>query len=234
MKKEIIIPTDLNEIPLKHYQEFMKVYNSGSDEFFISEKMVHIFCGIKMNEVVKIKSTDVFSIIASINEMFNQQPKFQQRFEMLGQEFGFIPDLENISLGEYVDLEKYILNIEDWHKAMAVMYRPIKEKDKDKYLIYDYNGSDEFADVMKLAPLGIVLGAQVFFWNLRNDLLKALVNYLARETKAMTSTQERNSASNGDGTTQSIHLQMEMLRDSIQLQEHPLKSALPFLHTSTN
>ena len=234
MKVEIIVPTSLNEIPLKHYQEFMKVYNSGSDETFIAEKMVQIFCGLKLADVINIKATDVFDVVESLNKLFNSVPKLENRFTLGNIEFGFIPNFEEITSGEYIDLENYITDIETMHKAMAVMYRPIVKKDKDKYDIIEYTGADEFAEAMKFAPLGIVLATHVFFWNLKSDLLKGIVTYLKNQTKKMSLAKGINSINSGDGTQLSINSQMEMLEDLTKLQEQGFLSALPFLHINHN
>lgn len=230
MKVEIIVPTSLNEIPLKHYQEFMKVYNSGSDETFIAEKMVQIFCGLKLADVINIKATDVFDVVESLNKLFNSVPKFENRFTLGGVEFGFIPNFEEITSGEYIDLENYITDIGTMHKAMAVMYRPIVAKDKEKYTIKEYTGAEEFAEAMKYAPLGIVLATNVFFWTLKTDLLKGIVTYLKEQTKKMSLANGINSINNGDGTQLSINSQMEMLEDLTKLQEQGFLNALPFLH----
>jgi hypothetical protein len=234
MKVEIIVPTSLNEIPLKNYQDFMKVYNSGSDEMFIAEKMVQIFCGLKLNEVINIRATDVFDIVGSLNTLFNSVPKFENRFTLGGIEFGFIPHFEGIKSGEYSDLENYIKDIATMHKAMAVMYRPIVTKDKDKYTIREYTGADEFAEAMKYAPLGIVLATNVFFWTLRSDLLNALITYLKREVNKMSLTSDTNSINSGDGTQLYINSQMEMLQSLMKSQEQDYLSVLPFLHTNHN
>lgn len=230
MKVEIIVPTSLNEIPLKNYQEFMKVYNSGSDETFIAEKMVQIFCGLKLADVINIKATDVFDVVESLNKLFNSIPKFDNRFTLGGVEFGFIPNFEEITSGEYIDLENYITDIDTMHKAMAVMYRPIVAKDKEKYTIKEYTGAEEFAEAMKYAPLGIVLATNVFFWTLKTDLLKGIVTYLKEQTKKMSLANGINSINNGDGTQLSINSQMEMLEDLTKLQEQGFLNALPFLH----
>lgn len=234
MKVEIITPTELNEIPLKHYQEFIKVYNSGSDETFIAEKMVQIFCGLKLSDVINIKATDVFSVVESLNKIFNKKPEFQNRFTLGNIEFGFIPNFDEISTGEYIDLENYIKDFDTMHKAMAVVYRPIIAKDKDKYSIAKYTGADEFAEAMKYAPLGITLAMNVFFWNLRNDLLKGLITFLGMETKKMNLTNDISSENSGDGMQQSINLQMEMLQSLTKSQEQDFLNPLPFLHTNLN
>ena len=67
------------------------------------------------------------------------------------------------------------------------MYRPVTHFQKGKYLIESYEGSSKYSEIMKQAPLSVVLGATVFFWNLTNELAKTIPNYLAKE---LTETQE--------------------------------------------
>ena len=63
MKLELLIPTSLSEIPLKHYQEFRKVAENSNDEEFISEKMIELFCGIELKDVIKIKASDISDMV---------------------------------------------------------------------------------------------------------------------------------------------------------------------------
>ena len=163
MKTEIVIPTSLSEIPLKSYQEFMKVVENSNDEEFIAQKTIEIFCSLRMKDVIKVKYSDVKDISIHLNEIFKTKPKFTPTFKIDKMEFGFIPNLEEMSFGEYIDLESNITNVQTFHKAMAVMYRPITKRIKDKYEIFEYKGSDEFSDIMKFAPLDVVMGATVFF-----------------------------------------------------------------------
>ena len=69
------------------------------------------------------------------------------------------------------------------HKAMAVLFRPIKQKQRDKYLIEDYEGSHKYSESMKEMPLDVVMGAMVFFYNLTNVLLKSIPSYLEKEAR---------------------------------------------------
>jgi len=67
MKLELVIPTSLSEIPLMHYQKYMVVAsNKDNSELFISQKMIEIFCGIELKNVVNIKLSDVidFSLMS--------------------------------------------------------------------------------------------------------------------------------------------------------------------------
>jgi hypothetical protein len=235
MKTEIVIPTSLSEIPLKSYQEFMKVVEKSNDEEFIGQKTIEIFCGLKMKDVVKVKWSDVKSLTLHLNEIFKAKPKFQATFKIENTEFGFIPNLEDMTFGEYIDLESNISSVETFHKAMAVMYRPITKKVKDRYEIFEYTGTDEFSDVMKFASLDVVLGATVFFSTLGSDLvqhtLTSLETEIQKNPKIMTLAKERNLINDGDGTIQSMRFLKETLQSLMKLPEWELESVLPTLLT---
>jgi hypothetical protein len=235
MKTEIVIPTSLSEIPLKSYQEFMKVVEKSNDEEFIGQKTIEIFCGLKMKDVVKVKWSDVKSLTLHLNEIFKAKPKFQATFKIENTEFGFIPNLEDMTFGEYIDLESNISSVETFHKAMAVMYRPITNKVKDRYEIFEYTGTDEFSDVMKFAPLNVVLGATVFFSTLGSDLvqhtLTSLETEIKKNPKIMTLAKERNLINDGDGTIQSMRFLRETLQSLMTLPSWELESVLPTLLT---
>ena len=47
----------------------------------------------------------------------------------------------------------------------------------------EYKGTSEFSDLMKYAPMNIVISASLFFWNLGNDLVQTSLTYLEREMK---------------------------------------------------
>ena len=231
MKTEIVIPTSLSEIPLKSYQEFMKVIEKSNDQEFIGQKTVEIFCGLQMKDVVRVKWNDIRDLTLHLNNIFKEKPKFQATFKIKGVEFGFIPNLEDMTFGEYIDLESNISSVETFHKAMAVMYRPITKKVKDRHEIFEYVGTDEFSEVMKYAPLNVVLGATVFFSTLGSDLVQHTLIYLETEIKKnpkiMTLAKERNLINDGDGTIQSMRYLRETLQSLMTLPSWELESVLP-------
>jgi hypothetical protein len=233
MKTEIYVPTKLAEIPLQNYQKFMKVINNSNDQEFIAEKTIEIFCGLNLKEVIKIKWSDVKNLALHFNKLFQEKPKFQSTFKIQNMEFGFIPNLDEITFGEYIDLESNITSVDNFHKAMAVMYRPIKTRIKDKYEITQYTGTDEFSELMKFAPLDVVMAASVFFWNLGNDLVNNSLSYLETEItknpKLMITANERSLESTGVGITQSMQSLREMLPNLMKLQGLDFESVLPFL-----
>lgn len=234
MKLELNIPTTLSEIPLKHYQKFLELSKNTNDEVFLAEKMIQIFCGIELKQVVKIPFKEIEALSIHFSKLFEQKTNFKNRFTLGGKEFGFIPNLEEISWGEYIDLEANISDIKNFHKAMAVMYRPITEKHGDKYLIEPYVSSVTYAEVMEFAPLDIALASQVFFCNLENELLTAILYYLESQVMMSKSLQttlakELNLPSNGDGINQYMQSLRETSQSLKRLPSYDLQKHLPTL-----
>lgn len=225
MNVDIQIPTSLDEITLGQYQEYLKVVDQNKDDEFIAQKMISIFCNIKMSYVQMIKYSDAVGIIESLTKMFESKPKLVQRFKLNDVEFGFIPNLEDMSFGEYIDLETNIGNWEMMNKAMAVMYRPIVKSKKLQYEIAKYSGTDQLKDVMKFAPMSAVFGSMLFFWNLSSDLLQATMDYLATEVKQMNTPEKHNLQLNGDGIIQSIQSLKATLEDLMKLPSYPFTIA---------
>jgi len=227
MNVDIQIPTSLDEITLGQYQEYLKVVDQNKDEEFIAQKMISIFCNIKMSYVQMIKYSDAVAIIESLTKMFENKPKLVQRFKLTDMEFGFIPNLEDMSFGEYIDLETTIGNWETMNKAMAVMYRPVIKTKKEQYEIAKYTGTEALEEAMKFAPMSAVFGSMLFFWNLSSDLLQATMDYLKEEVTEMNTQQKHNLEANGDGIIQSIQSLKVTLQDLMQLPIYPLGNALP-------
>ena len=77
---------------------------------------------------MSIPAKDAEKVLSIITKAFEEKPKLIRRFDLLGVDMGFEPQLETISLGAYIDVED---NVSDWqkmHKAMAALYRPVNFK----------------------------------------------------------------------------------------------------------
>lgn len=163
MNINLLLPTSLSEIPLSRYQQFIEMKEASNDDEFIAQKMIQIFCGIELSETRKIQMKDLNKLIVHFGNVFKEKPKLIRQFKIKDIEFGFIPKLDEITFGEYVDLENHLLNWKTYHKAMAVMYRPIKEKKGEKYSIIDYEPNEDMQDLMKFAPLDVAISSSIFF-----------------------------------------------------------------------
>ena len=237
MKLDIQLPETLGEIPLKRYQEFTKMKESSNDEEFIAQKMIQIFCGIDLKEVGKIKLKDLNGLILHFQKIFSSKPKLIRKFKIKNIEFGFIPKLDDITFGECVDLEHHLQNWETYHKAMSAMYRPSTEKQKDLYLIRDYEPNEEMQELMKFAPLDVAISSSVFFLNLGNELLNLTVSYLKNELTTMMSSSNLANATilenSGDGTVASMHLLKEILPNLTTLADLDLLNVSLISHSKS-
>jgi hypothetical protein len=209
MELKVTVPTTLSEITLDQYQRFARL---EGDEEFLTHKMLEIFCGVPLSGLPNVRIKDVSHISKHINGMLAEKPSLKPTFTLDGQEFGFVPELDNITYGEFVDLDTYLQDVQNLHKSMAVLYRPITQKIKGRYLIEPYESAGKYADLMKQAPVDVVLGAVLFFYRLGNELLQATLTYL--EEKGMNIASKDNSESVGDGMLHSINSLKEMLGDS--------------------
>jgi len=205
MKLAITIPTDLSEIKLSQYIKFMNIAEQNEESDFMHHKMIEIFCNVELKYVSQFKRKQIVEIVTTINKLFEKIPPFKNRFSLNGTEYGFIPNLDDISQGEYMDLDNYITDWKDLHRSMAVMYRPITMKLKDKYTIESYEGSNFYAEKMLDAPLDVVLASRVFFYHLGNELLKSTLTYLEENPQIQTILNKHNSENGGAGIHQFTH-----------------------------
>jgi hypothetical protein len=216
MKLAITIPTELSEIKLRQYQKFMNIAEQNEESEFVHHKMIEIFCNVELKYVAQFKRKQIVEIVTTINKLFEKIPPFKNRFTLNEVEYGFIPNLDDISQGEYIDLDTYIVDWRDLHRSMAVMFRPIKTKLKDKYTIESYEGSDWYSEKMLDAPLDVVLASRVFFYHLGNELLKSTLTYLEENPQIQTILNKRNSEKDGVGILQFTHLLKEMSGDLLK------------------
>ena len=176
MKVELTVPSDLSEISLKQYQKFLKLQDSNEDSYFLQCKMIEIFCNLDAKSVRMLKVGDANRVVEVLNNMFEKQPELIRTFKIDGVEYGMIPNLDEISLGEYIDLDTYIGDWQNMQIAMNVLYRPINEKIGEKYTIVEYDVDAK--EKLEHIPMDIVLGSIFFLYNLGIELSMVMVDYL--------------------------------------------------------
>lgn len=211
MKIEINVPTSLSEVTLGQYQKFLKIAEDNPEGNFLNAKMIEIFCGIPLSDSYKLKMSSVTAIIDILNELLSQTPKRVEQFTMNGVEYGFIPDLDEMSLGEYVDLDGSASDWNNMHIAMNVLYRKIKIKKSGKYNIVDYNV--ENPEKMKDMPLDAAIGSLFFFYNLGMELSKHTILYSSNQAEMEAYQEQLISETNGDGISQFMVSLTEILQD---------------------
>jgi len=179
---ELSIPQRLADIKLEQYQKYVKVLDGIDKEAeeaadFINLKALEIFCGLELKESYKLPMKSFEAVLEAIANCLQEPTPLVKRFWFRGSngtevEFGMIPDLNNISFGEYIDLDRYISDWTQMHKAMAILFRPITAKKGEFYEIEEYEGSDKYAGYMLHMPANVAIGALVFFYRLGMKLSK--------------------------------------------------------------
>jgi hypothetical protein len=217
MDINIQLPETLNEISLDQYMKYVPMIEDIEDEKFLLQKTVEILCKVHLDTVRKMKLTSIEEITEHLGQVLEQKPKFENTFWHNGIEYGFIEKLDDISFGEYIDLDTYLTDKNNLDKAMSILYRPIKGKIGDEYTIEEYNG--KINNDLKDMPMGIALGAVFFFTNLSQELLIHTATYL--QEMEMTKTQTMDSQKDGVGIKASILLAKDELTNLTALQNYP-------------
>ena len=209
MKASITVPNHLSEITLKQYQDYIKI--ESDDDYFLQCKMIEIFCNVEYKDVLKIKLSDAEEITDILNRMFNDKPKLVQSFKMNGKNYGFHPDLQDMTLGEYIDVDTFIGDWSNIHTAMNVLYRPIKQRTGGKYLIEDYQPDNK--ESMFDMPLEAVISSVFFLFHLGMRLSLLVTNrYLVEEEEKLPQSQQ-GLDKNGVGMGQYMNSLKEILQD---------------------
>lgn len=215
MEFKIDVPNKLSEITLAQYMRYNTLIQKNKDDVnadsFMSLKMLEIFCNVPYDKALALKINDVTRIIDIITNAINSEPDLVHRFSMGDVEFGFIPKLDDMSFGEYIDLDMFLGDWDNMHKAMAVLYRPIVQSVGGKYRIKDYDPG-LYDEIMMNMPMDAVVGSLVFFYRLGIELSKGIVSYLEAQGKEATP-ESNHSQINGVGINRFTHSLKEMLDD---------------------
>lgn len=180
---EILLPENISEITLDQFLRYEELTKREYDIYTFNKRKIEIFTGIPYRQLDKVKQTDYERIVAQIDKALATEHEFTPIFEMNGIKFGFIPNLDKITMGEYVDLNTHGIDSASLHKLMAVLFRPIVKEQGEKYEITGYIGTEEYADMMRQMPMHCVNGALVFFYHLANELQTATQRYLSEELR---------------------------------------------------
>lgn len=201
---KITVPTNLSEVTLGQYQKIQEYIDTDKDETNVSLQLVSTLCNIAIDDVRRMNKSHYDTLVAELIQLLKSESKWKQRFVLNGVEYGFIPNIDDMTLGEYIDLDTAVKEKYSLHKVMAILYRPISMKSFGRYDIVAYTGKED-VELMKEIPMDAVNGALVFFYHLGNELLKHIPQYLEKEV--INNIQFKQTLEeHGDGIRQSIEL----------------------------
>jgi hypothetical protein len=164
-------------------------------------KRVQVVTGLSFADLRKLPQALIVEASAHIDSLLAREvSNHEPILELHGIEYGFIPDWENFSAGEWIDMETYTKDF--WttaHKAMSILYRPITQRWGDKYTIAEYTAQEKSEHFLDM-PAPAVAGALLFFWTTERELRSTLESSLTR-----TAVEAMRSIRSGNGTPPSTH-----------------------------
>ena len=185
------LPSSYLDLKLKHLQ----VLETTDDPV----KRVQAVTGMSFAEIRQLPHPMILQASEHIDQLMREEVSAHLKVITLdGVEYGFIPNWEEFSAGEWIDMETYTTDF--WataHKAMSILYRPIDRRMGKTYTIKPYTAKED-AEVFKEMPAPLVAGALLFFWTTERKLLSDLKSSLIRTTKEAVSLLR-----SGDGTPSS-------------------------------
>ena len=150
---------------------------------------ISVISDIPKKLIKELSIQDVAAIMKYMSELqLEENSSLHQIITIDCKQYGFHPNLEDLTLGEYADIETFIQNgiKEKMPEIMAILYRPIVEKEKDVYAIEAYDGNIRVrAELMKKMSGEQVQGALVFFYNFVSNYLRITLLYLTERTTQM-------------------------------------------------
>lgn len=176
----------LSKITLKQYCDYKSAVDDVERAIVATGLTREKVVGLKMESIKKI--CEVFNEITS-NEAHPLEHKVKVRVGLRSMKLAFIPDLQNMTAAEYIDMDEcgkmvfqnkkgsdysYLI------KLMAVLYRPIKETWGENYNLipYDAAATRHYIKYIEALPMDKVFGALFFFSNLETKLQQGLNDYL--------------------------------------------------------
>ena len=142
------------------------------------EQTIALLSDLPQKLIKELSLRDVINIFEKLAELQVQENEMlTTTLTIDGVEYGMHPDLSEITLGEYADIETYVKMGLQKHlpEIMAILFRPIVEKEGDVYTIEAYNGDIKIrAEKMKQMNAEQVQKVLVFFWTFVRLLLVIL------------------------------------------------------------
>lgn len=217
-EKDYIIPEKWTQVSLESYQTLMDLIDDKADEHTKTLNTIHALTKAPISVLEKCKKKDIQQVLQVVEKLLNVKVNttLNMVIEVEGIEYGFHPNLQDMTFAEFVDLDNYLS--EPWknmHRIMAVLYRPILSQNKNKYKIEEYDSTKcmQVAEKFKKSlSVATVNGASNFFLTIAEEYLSVLQLSLSKKQKKMlkrTEIQSKNLTTNGVGTELSTTSQME-------------------------
>ena len=187
------LPTSWSEVSLGSYAKLMSALeNEDISEIELIVKTLNSLTGISTTELTKVPLKELKIAYAELQVLTSTMPsnKLVKMIDVNGDAYGFIPDFDLITLGEFVDLDNYLQDCwSNLDKIMAVLYRKVTKVNKDDtYEIekYELKTAKANRELFKESlSIDVIYGSLVFFYAIGSKLMKDMVLSLEEENKSL-------------------------------------------------
>lgn len=170
MNHTITVPTTATEIPLHRYQAFAALPDESKFDFHV---LLSTIAGCTIEQAKQVKAKDVERALnAIIKALSDTNAELIYHYTHNGVTYGLEPQLDEITFGTMTDVCTAFESPETWHKALAILYRPMVRETNSMgglYAIEPYK-ADTWAyknrqEVFQQAPASLFIGVRAFFLN---------------------------------------------------------------------
>tara|TARA_R110000751_G_scaffold35561_1_gene87288 strand:+ start:26 stop:631 length:606 start_codon:yes stop_codon:yes gene_type:complete len=186
---EIIVPENWADVSLKSYQNYVTKINDlkGEDEIVIHS--ISSLCNIPLKLIKHLKREDIKQLYTKLSNLISLPINKQviDKIDIGGIKYGFHPNLDEMTLGEFVDLDEHCKDgVDSIQQVLAILYRPITEEKGNNYNIEPYNESHiQNARLFENLSIDFANGVMVFFYHLGSELLTSSQGYLEEEVEKL-------------------------------------------------
>ena len=162
VKRKVAVPNDWSGISIKMYQDFEEIKKKNLEENDFNLEVLSAICGIEKEtagqlEVSSLKK--IFKALSFMNDDIPDTKELIKKVEWNGRKYGIIPNLSEITMGEYIDIEEYCKDAgKNLHKIMSILYRPIVKETKTRYSIESYSPNEEKSLAGKWGWYNLIFG----------------------------------------------------------------------------
>ena len=173
-KESFTLINSWKDVTIEKYARLVKYHElSGAQQ---SLHTIGLFTDIPKKLIKQLDVISLASILSTINELQSKNTDvYTHTFKHEGIDYGIIPDLSAITLGEYADIETFLSGelVDNLCDIAAVLFRPVTETYEGGYSVeaYDLQSAKIRAKAFKTLSVSQVQSALVFFWNLGSGLL---------------------------------------------------------------
>ena len=186
---KLTIPTELSDITLGQLQSLTRLEATQLTDLERQKQTIELLANVDRATIDKIKLNDLNSLYEKLAGLSKSSDSLHLFVTIDNVKYGFIPNLSEISTGEFADLDTLCQELNDnLHLIMAILYRPVDKEANGKYSIeaYDADLEERGRIFKKKLKANVVNSAILFFWSIGNDYLTDLLTYLPedQETKS--------------------------------------------------